>query len=327
MSVRDIDEALRAAFCGYEDLCLTQQKYHSFWVLRRRRHLLTRARLREVCGVLEAKLARCVLQPGEPVGPESAQAINKNNTQTTLNSFHSVGVELKTGVPRIREVIEHVHSLCYVVAQAADPAVASSESAMEAVARSLVPVFLKDVLARWAVVPQAQAPVSDVARAASTSCSTSSSSSSSSGPGQAPALAPAPARAPAPALAPAPAHAPAPGPGLQKPARGRKKTQAAGAAGAADALCAVFHLDREKMRAHQLTALGILRHVKAQSGVRVTATGIHGAGGPTLTFHFGGDADAASAVAAAKDAERLLLRSLAAGCAELSVTDLSTRLY
>ncbi len=98
---------------------------------------------------------------------------------------------------------------------------------------------------------------------------------------------------------------------MAKSGRGRKKKQAAGEALTADALCAVFHLDEAKMREHQLTVLGMLRHVKAQSGVRVTATGLHSEQGPTLTFHFAADTDAASALAAAKDAERLLLRGYA----------------
>ena len=308
VSVTEIDAALAAVFDKYADLFLVQQRYHSHWVLRKRQRILNRELLASLCRRLDACIARCVLQSGEPVGPASAQSISQEMTQKSLNTLHAIGVELKTGVPRMREVIEHVPALCYAIAEVSDAAVAQSEAAMELVARSLLPVYLKDVVQRFEI--SASRPVPSLLFTSVLADAVHAGKGSAAGP-----------RGGAGA-----AHAGGGGGAAEsdgsRGSRGRGPNCGGGGRACVPAVWVVFHLDAFKMRETQLTMLGVYRHAKAQQPSAFVMSGLH-SGQPALAMQLGGSGsgargdiapghrDAAAAAAAAKEAARILLRGYA----------------
>ena len=274
VTVAEIDAALNAVFDSYDDLCLVMQKYHAFWVLRKKRPLIDRRRLASLCKLLNDRIVRCILQSGEPVGPEAAQSISKDTTQKTLNSFHRTGDVLLTGISRVRELIEHVPSLCYVIAQTKDDRLARSKAAVEDVAQSMMPVYLRDVMQHCKIVtavepdPLLEAVLGDIASGAPHFNMAEQLRKKKSGRGR---------RKPKPPASEEPQHA-------------------------------VFTLDVEKLRTKQLTLLSLYRHVEAQLSVPCSVSALSEDEPPTLTLHFGQDFDPVAVATAVRDAEHLLLR-------------------
>ena len=59
--------------------------------------------------ILKSKIIMSMVQPGEMVGPVSAQSLGESTTQMNLNTFHHAGITgsgLTTGVPRLKEIIQ-----------------------------------------------------------------------------------------------------------------------------------------------------------------------------------------------------------------------------
>lgn len=62
----------------------------------------------EVRDMMHMKIARCLADPGEPVGLLAAQSIGEPSTQMTLNTFHFAGrgdMNVTLGIPRLREIL------------------------------------------------------------------------------------------------------------------------------------------------------------------------------------------------------------------------------
>lgn len=71
-------------------------------------HRLTTDAFDWLVGEIESRFQQAVVNPGEMVGPLSAQCIGEPATQMTLNTFHFAGVSSKNvtlGVPRLNEII------------------------------------------------------------------------------------------------------------------------------------------------------------------------------------------------------------------------------
>ena len=76
-------------------------------------HRLNAEAFRWVCGEVEQRFARAMVNPGEMIGTVAAQSIGEPTTQMTLNTFHQAGVQnsLATGVPRMKELINIAKSV------------------------------------------------------------------------------------------------------------------------------------------------------------------------------------------------------------------------
>jgi DNA-directed RNA polymerase I subunit RPA1 len=62
----------------------------------------------KVRDMMYVKSARCLAEPGEPVGIIAAQSIGEPSTQMTLNTFHFAGrgdMNVTLGIPRLREIL------------------------------------------------------------------------------------------------------------------------------------------------------------------------------------------------------------------------------
>ena len=295
VTVEQIDAALNSVFGKYPDLKMTMMRYHSHWVLRRKRLLLNAARLNHVCHVLASRLVRSLMQSGSPVGPNSAQSISKNETQTTLNSFHNTGDELKTKSSRVKELIEHVPSLCYVIAQSQSQTVARSKASLQVVADSLMPVYLKDVLASCAVVTEvepsafAQAVLGDMAFGHTLFDKSKKKKRK--------------AKKKKKAKVPKKKKKELP-PGMDDGGGGGS----AASGEENEELHAIFKLDRAKLAEKKLTMLNLYRYLKAQVSVPVTMSSLREEDGPELRLHFGTDFDRPRAATAMRDVGQLLLR-------------------
>ncbi len=74
------------------------------------KHKLNKIAFDYIIKDLEYKILAAFVQPGEMVGPVSAQSLGEVSTQLTLNTFHSAGaaagsVVVTSGVPRLKEII------------------------------------------------------------------------------------------------------------------------------------------------------------------------------------------------------------------------------
>ena len=158
-----MDAAIEAILACYPSACLQLVQYVFAVTVRSMASYMTAAVFLEVATELVARLERCALAGGEPVGSLAAAAIAQPSTQTCLDTFHSTGAEVKGGVVRLQEVIEQSPSAnCCVVVEPFHPAVATQRHLMERIALSLLPVILRDVVVRTvfaAELPAASAPV------------------------------------------------------------------------------------------------------------------------------------------------------------------------
>ena len=73
------------------------------------RYRLTKGELAQVIKMIEDKVTRARVSPGEMVGCTAAQSIGEPCTQMTLNTFHLAGVgsaNVTVGIPRFKELID-----------------------------------------------------------------------------------------------------------------------------------------------------------------------------------------------------------------------------
>ncbi|MDC0366864.1 hypothetical protein OAM67_00385 [bacterium] len=146
-------KALELALSKFPTQCLQMQVYHTLHVLLSNLHILTPMLLCEVMNEWVRRVRRCCAQPGTPVGSRAASALSEPCTQNCLDSFHSTGAELKTGIDRLRELVEQSkNAVCFVVVELANPVMARSRSAVETVAKSIMPMKLGQVMSRTADV-------------------------------------------------------------------------------------------------------------------------------------------------------------------------------
>jgi DNA-directed RNA polymerase beta' subunit len=112
---------------------------------------LTPALLDDLWAELSRRVFKCAAEAGTAVGTQAAAATAKNITQSTLNTFHFAGSGSsanKTGIDFIKELVEvSMTGVAQVRVQCKHAAVNRSREALEKVARALLPVRLRDLVA------------------------------------------------------------------------------------------------------------------------------------------------------------------------------------
>jgi DNA-directed RNA polymerase subunit A' len=268
---------------AFESRCtLEPQLYHAAHVLvNQPPEVLTPQVLKHIIDELALRITRCLVVDGHPVGSLSAAAISKDSTQKTLNSFHHTGDELLTGFERMKELCDQSSSA--VCAVIAEPAVPGLAASRSAMER--IAASLRPVLLSAVTTRfsvQTSLPLD-----------------------------------------------------LQQPLDNRQqvkdqqtkdqqtKDQGKDQQHAPPNCCCfgVFYLDREVLRAHQLTMLNILPHLKRQTTVRISASSLRRSPEPYIAFHFDQNTSADAAFLICKAATNLVVH----GFAEVKTAEVKRR--
>lgn len=144
----DVWRGLTALQGEFKETVLTQLLYHCGAVFSRpeRAELLSPRRLAHLMCQIRIRIKRCLSIASDPIGSLEASSISAKTTQSTLDSFHSTGSELCTGIDRMQEIIEQSKgAACLVIAEPKTKAIARSKAAMQRIADSLKPVKLGNI--------------------------------------------------------------------------------------------------------------------------------------------------------------------------------------
>lgn len=79
-----------------------------------RKYGMTQRQVKYLVDSFITKMNRAVMEPGETVGPITAQSIGEPATQMTLKTFHFAGIasmNITQGVPRINEIINYAPNI------------------------------------------------------------------------------------------------------------------------------------------------------------------------------------------------------------------------